>query len=144
MIAKWTTGGDAAVPEAPERRGEAPDAAPSGRLDSETLEMIRDLGRESGSDVLQQVVAVFLDSGDERLQEILHGVEEGELGKVQKLAHALRGGASQLGAVVVGGLCQDLEDAARQGDGGRCRSLWESLASEYRLAAVELRREAGL
>jgi signal transduction histidine kinase/CheY-like chemotaxis protein/HPt (histidine-containing phosphotransfer) domain-containing protein len=137
-LGRWVELPGAADPEAPSGAGREP------HLDERTLGTIAELGRSTGTDVLRQVAGLFLETGRQRIADMARAGAGGAFEDLRRLAHTLRGGASQLGALRLGESCRALEEAARQGDGERCRSLVPRIADEFQLAAEELRHRSGL
>jgi two-component system sensor histidine kinase/response regulator len=143
VITQWT-GLEADDDEKPVATPSPEPPPASRRLNPVALELIADLGRDSGTDLLRQIVTIFLETGDQRVREILDGAQAGDLDRIQKTAHSLRGGAGQLGAIELAELCRKLEVAARAGDVDGCGRLAESLAEEFRQVVRELLGVAGM
>ncbi len=82
----------------------AEDKAP---VDAAALERLRrDLGE---SDVLPQLVEIFVSHTPGRLDDLRGAVESGDTIETRKVAHALKGSAQTLAAARMAALCRDLE-----------------------------------
>jgi two-component system sensor histidine kinase/response regulator len=82
----------------------AEDKAP---VDAAALERLRrDLGE---SDVLPQLVEIFVSHTPGRLDDLRSAIESGDTVETRKVAHALKGSAQTLAAARMAALCRDLE-----------------------------------
>lgn len=108
------------------------------RLDPAVLRELDDLGPASGrSGLLESMVAGFL--GDECPRGFVamrDGLEGGDLDRVAKAAHAVRGSSAALGAMRLASWLAEIEQRARAGSSD---SLSDLLArAERELSAVEV------
>ncbi|WEK32491.1 MAG: Hpt domain-containing protein [Candidatus Pseudomonas phytovorans] len=72
--------------------------------------VLRDL-REVMEEGYLQLVQTFLDDSERRLSQLHAAKSAEELGAA---AHSFKGSSSNMGAVALAGLCQQLEDRARR------------------------------
>ena len=108
------------------------------RFDDKPLGMLRRVGKQT---LANKMIDMFLASAPHRLAAIEIGLEGGDLEVVSRGAHSLKPSAGQLGAVRLQELCQQVEDAARNGDGAAAGSLLPDLRSEVSLAIEWLQTE---
>ena len=103
-----------AQPAEPAARNEpaAPEDAGAATMDWARLDEFREYDDEHGS-LVSEMIALFLRDGEPRVAEICRAFEEADTETLAKTAHALKGGASNLGAKRVAALCKAIEDAAR-------------------------------
>ena len=111
-ISKWAAGSfvapwEAAAPE-PARAPGAP------RLDTRALEQLFELGNPGEAALFVEVAQLFLATGLEQVSDIDQAARKGELGRIRRSAHTLRGGAAQLGITHLSSLCLSLEAAAQR------------------------------
>lgn len=69
-----------------------------------------------GDKLLHQMIRLFLENVDERMQLIATGLREQEARKVEHGAHSLKSSAANVGAVRLGSLAADVEERASRGD----------------------------
>nr|WP_189672717.1 Hpt domain-containing protein [Pseudomonas sp. SWRI51] len=67
--------------------------------------------REIMEDGYLQLLDTFLEDSERRLSQLHHAKDAAELGMA---AHSFKGSSSNMGAVGLAGLCQELEDRVRQ------------------------------
>ena len=95
-------------------------------------------------DVLSSMIAMFLDDTPSRFQELRQALDEGDLEKVCRLAHSLKGAGKTFGAVVLSDMCKDLEGIARGGSSTGAMEKIDEIEREYRCAEKELKSIGGL
>ena len=89
--------------------------------------------REVMEDGYLHLVQTFLDDSERRLSELHAAKNADELGSA---AHSFKGSSSNMGAVALAGLCQQLEDRVRQPPLYGIEDLINRIDLEY----VEVRR----
>jgi len=103
---------DAASGRAPEvEPGPAGDAV----VDPGVLGRLTDRFGERGARVAADLVGTWESETAGRLAQLSTAVAAGDREAVRRVAHALRGGSSALGAVALERLCQEVEDALESG-----------------------------
>ncbi|HEX7036023.1 MAG TPA: Hpt domain-containing protein [Pseudomonadales bacterium] len=78
------------------------------RLDRALLEERRMLMNDGFAALLD----AYLDDSERRMGEIGDALESGDLERLRRAAHALKGSAANVGAEALAVLCEELEDAA--------------------------------
>lgn len=96
----------------PSRRPTPITRAPA--VDPAALEKLRAM-RQGDSDLVLEVIDLFLQETPDRLVSLRDGLSRGDLPLISRVAHTIRGSAGHLGAKALAALCARVEDKARQG-----------------------------
>lgn len=105
----------------------------------EPLEELIALQEEGDSDILAEVIGSYLESSPPRVDAIDRSLQAGELTAAGKAAHGLKSSSRMLGALVLGDLCQKLEDLGESGGAlDEARDLAARIRHEYGRAVREL------
>ncbi len=108
-------------------------------VDAAALERLRrDLGE---SDVLPQLVEIFVSHTPGRLEDLRTAVEAGDVTETRKVAHALKGSAQTLAAARMAALCRDLELRAADGSLDGAPELAELIEAAFAAARDGLQAE---
>ena len=107
------------------------------RVDHDQVESLAGLRTATGDSLLTTFIASFARRADDRLETIRDCAERGDAEALVMAAHELKGSAATIGAVVVAGLCAELEDGGLVVLAGR-PGLLDDLADELALAVREL------
>ena len=86
-----------------------------GTFDREIVAMLRSLSPEGEPDAFESLTALFVDSAAGLLETLRDAVETRDADTVRNVAHALQGGAGNLGAMALTDACRRLEVAASSG-----------------------------
>jgi HPt (histidine-containing phosphotransfer) domain-containing protein len=100
------------------------------RIDPTVINELIDLGPETGVQLVKDLVELFSSEAPLRLGAMREGLAAQDANAIAQAAHAMRGGAGNLGAVAVGQLCTRIEHAARNGDLATLAPLLDRLDSE--------------
>lgn len=87
-------------------------------LDAGALTALAELDSGDGSDIVAEIVGLFLTEAIIRVTEIREGLGEGELDRILQAAHALKSSSASVGAVEFSRCCAGLEQLCRDGVGG--------------------------
>jgi len=121
----------------------APDAPPNAEtpVDWEELMRVADGDKVFAQDLVQ----LFIESGDAALRDITVALALGDLATVGRVAHSLKGSSANMFARPASAAAGRLEQAARAGDTDKLSELERQLRTEANRAADFLRaRQAGL
>jgi len=88
---------------------------PDDGIDESILHDILQLSDDGGADLLRELIAIFFAEAPARLDHLRGGIVEGDPSRVNRAAHAMKGGAANIGASRLAGLCGQLEKQARGG-----------------------------
>jgi CheY-like chemotaxis protein len=120
VVARW------AVPRVP-----APSAAAQEVLDRGVLATLQALERDGRSPVLRSMIGIFLRDTSAKLAALEEAVAQEDAGRVEDLAHWIKGSAATLGATRMSRLCAALREAARRTEFGEAAALVAELRHEY-------------
>jgi two-component system, sensor histidine kinase and response regulator len=128
VVERWV------APSAAEPAGaiapEAPEDADA-LLDRSVLATLQDLGRRSQNQVLPHLIRLYLQEAPAHLAALQETVAQGDAGRVEELAHNLKGSAAQLGATRMSRLCAALQEAGGHADLGRAAAQVAELQREF-------------
>lgn len=99
---------------APSRRRNTPMIVRAPAIDPAALDKLRAM-RQGDSDLVLEVIDLFLQETPDRLVALRDALARGDLGVISRVAHTIRGSAGHLGAKALSALCARVEDKARQG-----------------------------
>ena len=108
-------------------------------VDPEVLEMLASLQEPGEPDLLAELLTLFLRDTPERLESL--GDRPLDANHVARVAHAVKGSAGNLGAMVLQECASALEQAAHRGDGADAlSSLVDAVRAEYERVERYLRQ----
>ncbi len=113
----------------------------SGVLEGKALDNIRSLQVEGGPDMLAQIVGIYLKDTPERLASLKQALDAGDAEGVRKVAHFLKSGSANLGALALAGLFKALEDLAKSADLGPAPLLLEQVLVAFEKVRAALLAE---
>jgi histidine phosphotransfer protein HptB len=86
---------------------------------------------ESDESLVNEVLAVFQSDTSDRVRKLRAAVEQNDRIQVRNQAHAVKGSAGQVGALVVSSLCRQLELEALTADQAVLRDVASRLQTEF-------------
>jgi HPt (histidine-containing phosphotransfer) domain-containing protein len=107
-------------------------------LDVSVMEAIRSLGGPGEPDVYTEVARLFLADVTIHLRALNAAIAADSAESVGQIAHRLRGGALEMGALRMAPLCAAIEHAARDGSLEHAAARAESLDREFAATRVAL------
>ena len=107
-------------------------------LDVSVMAAIRALGDPGEPDVYVEVARLFLADVPVHLSALNAAIAARSAQSVEQIAHRLRGGALEIGALRMAPLCADIECAARAGSLERAASQATRLDAEFAVARLAL------
>jgi HPt (histidine-containing phosphotransfer) domain-containing protein len=115
---------------------------PPAVLDVSVMAAIRSLGSAGEPDVFTEVALLFLEDVPLRLEALRTAIAANCPQMVEQIAHRLRGGALEMGALRMAPVCADLEHAARAG----CldRAVADSARLDHEFADARAALEAAI
>ena len=137
VLAKWTRCADAQPPGLHSARPAVPDAAaadeagPAAEIEAKALEAIRALQRPGTPDLLERIVARYLDDAPRLAQSMREAIAAGDGGVLQRAAHTLKSSSATLGALRLADLCKDMEGRARAGNLADVDQVLNRIEIEY-------------
>lgn len=113
-------------------------------LDAGTVQSLQELGGEDDPELLLELIDLFLEDAQERMDGLHRAMEQGDVEQAGKYAHALKSASANLGAMTFSSACRELEQHARQGQLDLVRPVAESAGAlflEVRATLEALRQE---
>ena len=113
-------------------------------LDAATIAGLQDLGGEDDPGLLLELIDLFLEDAEERVNTIQEAIAKDDIETVGKMAHALKSASANLGALGFSESCRTLELTAREGSqpvGDLTKNTCE-MYGEVRDVLNQLRQEA--
>ena len=107
-------------------------------LDMEILNAFQELQVDDGSDLIVELIDLYLQDLPQRVAKIREAAIGTEWVTLKRVAHALKGSSSSLGIRHVAELCQKLEWLDRQDSPGTVAALLRLLEYEVSVASASL------
>jgi len=98
------------------RGARGPAVAQEPPLDPEVLAGLRQLGAESGRDIVAQLTTLFLSTAIETLERVHQALADRDAAALGRAAHAIKGSSATVGAHLLARLAGELERQAGDGD----------------------------
>ncbi len=106
-------------------------------FDTDALVMLRDIM----DDEFEGLISMYLDDSGQRLHQIREALQQGEARKLQELSHSFKGASSNVSALPLAALLQQLEDAGREGCLDGAEVLLQRVEQEFHLVTALLREQ---
>ncbi len=116
---------------------------PASVLDGGALEGLRELGRTTGTDVVRELIELYLSDAPDRIGRIDAALSRGDGDPVEREAHGLKASSGSLGAMKLHDLLGELETLAGQGSLQEARVKFAGVRHEFDRAVAELRGHLG-
>lgn len=116
---------------------------PSGVIDPQVMETLRLLRIPGQPDPVPLLIGEFLETAQNRLEEIQGAIMNHDSRTIEYAAHSLRGGAAGIGALLLSELAAELEDGAKHGFMNRTAEMLSQLEDEFQSVrrSLEFERE---
>jgi HPt (histidine-containing phosphotransfer) domain-containing protein len=92
-------------------------AITNGVLDLDVLKAFERVKSDDGSDILIELIDLYLQGASERISAMRDAADERDWGLLRRNAHTLKGSSSTIGLRQIATTCQDLEEAASSSTG---------------------------
>ena len=112
VLQKWMHQGATRLAIVPTDEGVLP--SESDLLDHERLTQLRKVGEKSGRDVLGKSIRQFIEQTPMDVMGVCKAMEQADTENLRLLAHTIKSGSANLGAVSLAEVCLQLENAARE------------------------------
>ncbi len=109
-------------------------------IDESILDSYRALQDDGQPDVVTEFIDVFLEDLPTRIDRIRKAVGSKSPTEIKSSAHALKGSSASVGAVLVSGLCAQLEAIGRAGSNEGTQELLRAIEPEVLRAREELQK----
>jgi two-component system, sensor histidine kinase and response regulator len=131
VLERWVPEGKEPEREASVSESDHGLATPIGSVDYSKLEGLRELQQEGESDILCELLELFLTDVPPRLVALREAVQSGDARSVERVAHALKGSCGNMGALRMEPLCTELEEIGRSEDLAAAPELISRLEEEF-------------
>ena len=112
-------------------------------LDEEVISGLRELQDSGGPGILAEIVGMFVEDAQLRLQNLREAVASGEPEDLERAAHALKGASGNVGARRMSRVAADLQEIGASGDLSGAAAKVEALSREFERARPELEALSG-
>ena len=136
MLGKWLPLPNALVLEAEDDASAVSPASVLAVWDADTLTQL--IGDNPA--MHRRLLEKFLSNAEKQLTTISVAVKQGDLVAVADMAHPLKSSSRSVGALLLGELCEVLENAGEDGDAPTCIAIAERLPSAFAAAAEAIRK----
>ena len=106
----------------------APD---SSHLDPKALEKLRNLQKVGKPNIVVRIVQTYLRHTPALLDDLRNAVTSGEATVIEQVAHGLKSSSSNVGALTLAELCQDMEDAGHAYTIAQATTILARIETEY-------------
>jgi HPt (histidine-containing phosphotransfer) domain-containing protein len=107
-------------------------------IDPAAIEGLRALDPDNGGAFLIEIIGIFLEDTPQRIVELEHSLAAGDATKFARAAHSMKGSSSNLGALALRAVAEDLEQKVRKQGLDGVAPLLAQLKVEFERARVEL------
>ena len=83
-------------------------------LDETVLHSIRALQQDGMPDILSELIEIYLKESESLIQELCLSVENNDAEGMSRSAHSLKSSSGNMGAMILSGLCKDMEENGRR------------------------------
>ena len=109
-------------------------------VDEQVLRQLQTLGAQIGSDVLQEVIGLFMSITPPLRKDLQEAINRQDFGEIGRLAHKQRGSVVNLGAVNLAKLLKDLEYAANDEQVEKIDELGGEVETEFNRVTTTLQQ----
>ncbi len=109
-------------------------------LDMSIVEELLSFADDGDPELLVDLIQMFLEDGPAKVKAVTDGLDEGDLDKVERAAHSLKGTSGNLGATHLQHSCEAMQLASRSGEIDSVRELTPQIVSHYADAEMALQK----
>lgn len=109
-------------------------------LDSESIENLRALSSEGDDAFLREIIEIFVQDTPRRLTELREAYQANDQVTFTRAAHSIKGSSSNLGALRLRALAEQLEHASRRSSLAGLDAQIPGLESAFHAARRELEK----
>ncbi len=110
-------------------------------LDPSALDMLRELQEPGESDILQELIAIFMDDAPRHCVSMRTAYDRGDADGMARAAHSLKSSSGNMGAMRLSELCGEIEELGFSDRAAEAGHLVEELVKEMALVAELLKTE---
>src|SRR5437588_9628733 len=112
--------------------------SPADPIDARVLNGLAGLQREGRPDIVNRVIALFLENAPLLLKDLETGAANGDMALLHRASHTLKSASANVGAAQLSACCEGLEAALRTGGVADARSRVQGIVETYRLVESAL------
>jgi len=125
----------------PAAAAEPGNGASPARLDQNALQRIRELETGGTSEILREVIGIYLSDTPTLLVKLERAAADGQPSEIAKAAHAMKSASRNVGAAVVAEHCARIETAGKSGSIAGMAESVAAVRAEYELVVPLLEEE---
>jgi CheY-like chemotaxis protein len=110
-------------------------------VDRQVLQQLHDLDPTSGAAVLKEIVVSYCACSTKLMLQLRAAVDDADGALIEQAAHSMKGASSQIGAIRLAGICDELIVSATSDDCNDCPALCERIAIEHSSVISALDKE---
>ncbi|HYD83286.1 MAG TPA: Hpt domain-containing protein, partial [Opitutus sp.] len=84
-------------------------------IDLQSIENLRSLNPDDNDEFLREIVTIYLEDTPQRIAELEQALGVADVAKFTRAAHSVKGSSSNVGAMVVRNVAEQLEHQSKQG-----------------------------
>jgi len=111
------------------------------RLDQSVLDELRSLQEPGGSDLIDELIKLYLDDLPNRVEGIRNAIAIKDSPGLRREAHRLKGSSQQMGAARLAAFCFELENLGREDRVSEAMAFFTAAEREASQVRIELLRE---
>ncbi len=100
-------------------------------INAEVIDWDQLISRLGDTELVREVVPVFLSDNKERFEKLTEAIEQGDTEAIKLYAHALRGAGANVGAKRLSEIARQLECAGTENDVEKARPLFDEIRIEF-------------
>ena len=116
---------------------------PDSPLDETVLDSIRALQQDDMPDILSELIEIYLKESERLIRELSLSVENSDAEGMARSAHSLKSSSGNMGAMVLSGLCKDMEENGRRQKTANAAEEYPRLFAEYQRVQTALKVHLG-
>ena len=107
-------------------------------IDLQVLQALEELSSSGDDSLIPELVQIFKDTTPPLFEEIDHAINAKEVTKLTRLAHRIKGSASNIGAKKIADICSELERNAHKNTVSENSNLLKDLQLSFHASCHEL------
>jgi two-component system, sensor histidine kinase and response regulator len=138
-LQRWLTGVEQDAPAGEAHQPARLDgAATIPAINMKVLETLRELDPDGGMGLARQIVQTFLESAQQRVEDVEQAIASSDSTMLGQAAHALKSSTANVGAETLSGLYKQLEKLGREQRIDEARELLDDVRREHQRAVTDM------
>ena len=105
------------------------------------LQDLRDLDPSPQATILKEIVLSYCACSTKLMLQLRSACEDRDAAVIEQAAHSMKGASSQVGAIILAGICSELINCAGKGENDQYPVLCERIAIEHTSVIAALNKE---